>query len=221
MIQSICVSTAIALTQLPLCPLPNDRLELFISPATARALTNQKESYQGTSAAHQLLSAGDAEEDIRPAAAELVRELRKLSGLTWEKISELLSVSPKTVHNWAAGHVIAEKNLARLAELIAVLRFIDRGYGEANRDLLMSSSRDGDSLFSLLAAGEWEIVKSAAGAGNGRPEPTARLGHEELQLTASEHFGDALSLSTEDQNSEILPLSMPGKRAAKARRKRR
>ena len=240
MIQSICAAVAVTLspttaipadqwdeasrydTLIPLFPLMQsaatiEREEIVLPPATAMTISNWRSFTRGTSAGFDLLTLGDpAESD--PSGVHLVRELRRLSGLTWEKAAELADVSPRTLHNWVAGQAIAEKNLRRLAEIVAVLRHIDRGYGKANRDILMKTSAGGSTLFALLAAGEYDLVKEKAGPGDGRPESAPPLPIEATRLWGPDHFGAALSSPGGDQD-EILPLTTPGKRAAKARRK--
>jgi len=242
MMTEICAAAAVALSPLPtvsaadrwdeasrydtlipfiqLFPYPAtaEQGEVILSPEAARRFANRSSFFRGTSAGFDLLLLDDADEGTR-SGADLVSELRRLSGLTWEKVAELVDVRAKTVYNWVAGHTVAEKNLHRLAEIVAVLRFIDRGYGEANRDLLMKTSVGGRTLFSLLAASEFDLVKESAGVGHGRPEPTSPLSSEALRFTGPDHFGTALSHSESDESSDILPLSTPGKRATKARRK--
>ena len=153
------------------------------------------------------------------SSMQLVRELRQLSGLIWQQAAELVGVSAKTLHNWAAGHVIAEKNLRRLGELLAVLRYIDRGYGEANRDLLLNTSVEGRTLFTLIAAGNFELVKKQVGRGSGRAAPTAALPQATVSKWGAEHFGAALSASLDDSDQETILITSTDKRPAKARRK--
>lgn len=153
------------------------------------------------------------------SSVQLVRELRQLSGLTWQQAASLVGVQPRTLHNWAAGEKIAEKNLRRLGEILAVLRYIDRGYGEANRDLLLNTSDDGCTLFALLEAGEFERVKDKAGRGVGRLGSPATLPPAIINSWAPEHFGAVLSASLVDPDGEVVPVSSTGKRPAKARRK--
>jgi transcriptional regulator with XRE-family HTH domain len=241
MIQSICAAVAVTLsptpaipadrweeasrydTLIPLFPLMQsaatiEREEIVLPPATAVTISNWHSFTRGTSAGFDLLTLGDSAES-NPPGVHLVRELRRLSGLTWEKAAELADVSPRTLHNWVAGQAIAEKNLRRLAEIVAVLRYMDRGYGEANRGILMTTSAGGSTLFALLAAGEYDLVKEKAGPGDGRPESPPPLSIDGMRLWGPDHFGAALSSSEGEQEDEILPLTTLGKRSAKARRK--
>lgn len=153
------------------------------------------------------------------SGVRLVRELRQLSGLTWQQAADLVGVRSRTLHNWAAGQTISEKNLRRLGELLAVLRYIDKGYAEANRDFLLNASIDGETIFALLKKEAFDQVKSHAGRGIGRTEPRVVLPQSVREKWGAAHFGADASAAVGDLNEEILPIRATGKRPAKARRK--
>lgn len=153
------------------------------------------------------------------SGVHLVRELRQLSGLTWQQAADLVGVKPRTLHNWAAGQAIAEKNLRRLGEILAVLRHIDRGYAEANRDLLLNASVDGDTIFVLMERGGGAQVMSHVGRGIGRTNSRGALPQVTREKWGTEHFGTALSVAVEDLDGEIIPDRPTGKRPTTARRK--
>jgi transcriptional regulator with XRE-family HTH domain len=153
------------------------------------------------------------------SGVHLVRELRQLSGLTWQQAADLVGVKPRTLHNWAAGQTIAEKNMRRLGEILAVLRHIDQGYAEANRDLLLNSSINGDTIFTLMEKGEFDQVISHVGHGIGRTKSKAALPQAIVEKWGAENFGTALSEAAEGLGGEIVPNGPTGKRPAKARRK--
>lgn len=173
---------------------------------------------RGSSGGFDLASLLDVP-DKNWSGIQIVRELRQLSGLTWQKAAELVGVSAKTLHNWAAGERMAEKNLRKLGDLLAVLRFIDRGYSDANRDLLLSASIDGATLFSLIRLGDFDRVKAEAGRGVGRVQPASPTRLAAPNHMAPDHFGTALSASLADISDDIVPAAATGKRLAKARRK--
>ena len=242
MISHLCAATAVALAPIPMEAAPNhcdaaspydtvlpllqllpyqatfEQGGMFISSTTARQLGQWGAVCRGSSAGFDLL-VFDRSNENAASAAELVRDLKAISGLTWEKTAELLEVSARTVHNWSAGLPIAEKKHHRLAELVAVVRFIDRGYGETNRELLLGTPVNGKTLFALLVAEDFEAVKSNVGAGLGRAKPAPALPAGALRFSAPDQFGAALSVAERDDPSEILPLTIPGKRPANARRK--
>lgn len=177
-----------------------------------------KEFERGSSCGFDLLFLIDPPENDW-SGIQLVRELRQLSGLTWQQAADLVGVSAKTLHNWAAGHMIAEKNLRRLGEVLAVLRFIDRGFGEANRELLLNASAKGRTLFSLLKEGDFESVKERAGGGPGRAGSAVPLAQEIVNRWGPEHFGASVSASLGDLDEDVILDAPSGKRPAKARRK--
>ncbi|PTW43928.1 helix-turn-helix domain-containing protein [Rhodovulum kholense] len=153
------------------------------------------------------------------SGVHLVRELRQLSGLTWQQAADLVGVKPRTLHNWATGQTIAEKNRRRLGEILAVLRHIDQGYAEANRDLLLNASVGGDTIFALMENGEFDKVISHVGRGIGRTRSREALSQRTIEKWGAEHFGEALSAAIDDGDGEITPSRPMGKRQAKAQRK--
>lgn len=153
------------------------------------------------------------------SSGKLVRDLRQLTGLTWQQAADLVGVKPRTLHNWAAGCVIAEKNLRRLGELLAALRLIDRGYADENRDLILSSSADGRTIFSLLKNGEFDRAVATAGHGVGRSSFAAKVSSSPSSISPDDHFGQALASSLGDLDTEVMPLDKLGKRPAQARKK--
>lgn len=47
-----------------------------------------------------------------------VRALREISGLTWEQLSNLFSVSRRSLHHWDAGNAMSGPNLEKLGRII-------------------------------------------------------------------------------------------------------
>lgn len=97
---------------------------------------------------------------------QVVNELRKLSGLTWEQIATLFNVSRRSVHFWASGEALSSANEEKLNRTLDAVEYISRGSASSNRSLLMGIADDGKSYLELLAAGEFDRVKSILGAGN-------------------------------------------------------
>lgn len=151
---------------------------------------------------------------------ELLFELRRLTGLSWEQIAKVCEVSRRAVHFWAGGKTISRSNHKRLGDLVATMRFIDRGYGEANRGLLFTAAHDGQTFFDLLVAGEFQLVRMLAGEGVGRPDRTGS-GDQNFLLEREISFGDAIAAASEDVPSEadIYNSHKPKKRRIRPRRK--
>ena len=106
---------------------------------------------------------------------QAVNELRKLSGLTWEQLAILFDVSRRSVHFWASGQPLTSANEEKLNRILDVVEYISRSSASRNRSLLMGIADDGKSYLDLLAAGEYDRVKSILGAGNAPKKPN--LGH--------------------------------------------
>jgi len=110
-----------------------------------------------------------------PTRPDLVHELRRLSGLTWEQLANVLRVSRRTLHNWANGLPMSRNHEERLARTISVLRAIDRGSANQNRALLFDVAPQGETLLDLLRREDYDAVLKMGGATPklASPEPAA------------------------------------------------
>lgn len=97
-----------------------------------------------------------------------VLELRRVAGLTWEQMAELLDVSRRSVHFWASGKPLNAANEARLLRILDVVRYADRGSAEATRSALLEPA-DGVTPFDLLSSERYEDAREQLGSGPGRP----------------------------------------------------
>lgn len=175
---------------------------------------------RGSSANFDVLANVHRHEATMPQQVELVRELRQLSGLTWHHIADMIGVSAKTLHNWAAGKPIDEKNLRRVGEVISVLRFIDRGSAEANRALLLNESVEGQALLDLVKVGEFAGVRQAIGRGQGRAVAAPPLLPSTVAAWGPEDLGERLSKWQGEPVTDFEPSARPTRaRPANARRK--
>lgn len=161
-------------------------------------------------------------EDKDPTAnttpAELVHELRRISGLTWAQIAEVFDVSARAPYHWASGKTVSAENHERLGQVVTVLRFVDRGSAEENRNLLLGNAPTGKTFMDLLCDGEYELVRALAGKGVGRPNFGPALTKGAERFNAPRHWGDAIEVSSGMNETEILPLNQPKLRRIKARR---
>lgn len=105
------------------------------------------------------------------ATQKALKELRKLSGLTWDQLAKLFNVSRRSLHFWASGQPLSSFNEENLNRLLGIIQYIDRGSASLNRSLLLRPSSDGRPLFDLLVAGEHEEVKLILGSGNAPERP--------------------------------------------------
>jgi DNA-binding transcriptional regulator YiaG len=98
-----------------------------------------------------------------PPAGLAIGELRRLTGLTWEQLARIFSVSRRSLHFWASGKPMAPGNEEHLHRLLALVRKLDRGAASANRTALLEVREDGTIPFDLLVAGDYERVLALLG----------------------------------------------------------
>lgn len=96
---------------------------------------------------------------------EKLRELRLLSGLTWEQVAALLNVKRRSIHLWESGKALHPRNEEKLGRLLAVMREINRGFASTNRSLLTTPTRDNQIPLDMLAANKFSSVVKALGRG--------------------------------------------------------
>jgi DNA-binding transcriptional regulator YiaG len=105
-------------------------------------------------AAQALLPAQQTTSGARLNTAEhsgaAIAELRRLSGLTWDQLARLFSVSRRALHFWASGKPMTPTNEEHLQRLLSVLRTIDRGSATANRRELLAAREDSAIALDLL-----------------------------------------------------------------------
>lgn len=185
-----------------------------------QAFAMRQEYLEGSTALNTPLSFSI--EDNGPTAnttpAELVHEFRRISGLTWAQIAEVFDVSARAPYHWASGKTVSAENHEQLGQVVTVLRFIDKGSAEENRNLLLGNARAGQTFLDLLCGGEYELVRALAGEGVGRPTFGPALTKGAERFNAPRHWGQAIEASIEMDETEILPVSQPKLRRVKARR---
>lgn len=99
----------------------------------------------------------------------MVNEIRRLTGYSWDRIARILGCTRQAIYNWMTGGKISDDNREKLAQLHAVLRYIDLGLAEENRRVL-DRDHEGYTLADMLAEGRFEEVRELAGRGPGRPD---------------------------------------------------
>ncbi len=96
-----------------------------------------------------------------------VLELRRLSGLTWQQLAQLLGVSRRSVHLWASGQSLNASNEDHLMRTLGALKQADCGSARANREMLMQDYGAGLPL-DLLAEHSYEAFSKCVPQGKGR-----------------------------------------------------
>lgn len=102
--------------------------------------------------AHILSEAAHVSSVEHLSTAEAMLELRRLSGLTWEELASLLSVSRRALHSWANGARLSSGNEHKLRRALAVVRANYRGSAADVRDYLLQPSEEGQLTLQKLAA---------------------------------------------------------------------
>jgi len=122
-------------------------------------------------------TAGVSLDTARPSGAAIA-ELRRQSGLTWDQLARLFSVSRRALHFWASGKPMAFTHEEHLQRLLSVLRKVDRGSADANRRELLAVREDNESALDLLQQRQYDAAVSRIGRGEGKsrlPTPTLSL----------------------------------------------
>ncbi len=99
-------------------------------------------------------------------SAAAILELRRLTGLTWDRLARLFGVARRSVHFWASGKPLNAENEEQLYRTLSVIRTIDRGSAGENRALLLRE-QGGRRPLDLLAARQYDEVANLLGAGRG------------------------------------------------------
>lgn len=180
----------------------------------------RQEYLQGSTALNTPVSFSVEDNDKleNKSPAELVNELRRISGLTWAQVAEVFDVSARAPYHWASGKTVSAENHERLGQVVTALRFIDRGSAEENRSLLLDSALPGQTYLDLLRSGEYGLVRELAGKGAGRPFFEPALTQDAEKFNAPRHWGNAIEAASGTDETEVLPLNQPKLRRAKARR---
>jgi DNA-binding transcriptional regulator YiaG len=122
-------------------------------------------------------TAGAIARSAQPAGAA-IGELRRLSGLTWDQLARMFSVSRRSLHFWASGKPMAPSNEEHLQRVLAVFRKIDRGAASANRAALLGVREDASIPFDLLVNGDYERALALLAPGDGRRASPPKLSEE-------------------------------------------
>ena len=135
-------------------------------------------------------------------AREAIYELRRLSGLTWEDLADLLAVTRRSLHLWANGGPISTPNEKHVRGLLMVLRTLDRGTARENRSLMLAPRSEGGTFADLLRDQRFEEAVALAGRGRGRPASMVADVSGAVTRPSKRSVADSLGTSTERVHTE-------------------
>jgi hypothetical protein len=130
-------------------------------------------------------------------AREAIFELKRLSGLTWEELAALLSVTRRSLHLWANGGAINTLNERHVRDLLMAMRELDRGTARENRALLLAPLREDSDVAvgDLLRSRHFGDAVRLVGRGRGRETPS--VPREALWKPEKLSVGDMLGTSAD------------------------
>ena len=104
------------------------------------------------------------------ATRRAISELRRISGLTWHQLGQLLGVSRRSVHYWASGKPLNAGNQKRLMRVLDIVRAAYRGSARGTRAALLDVG-EGTTPLDMLATRRFDDARRALGQGRARPVP--------------------------------------------------
>jgi hypothetical protein len=145
-------------------------------------------------------------------ARDAIFELRRLSGLTWEELATLLSVTRRSLHLWANGASINARNEKQVRDLVMAMRELDRGTARENRGLLLAPLPDGElTVGDLLRGQHFTEVLDLVGRGRGRAVPPAvrDSASKPEKLSVADMLGTSAARIHTNEEAALLPRRGP------------
>lgn len=115
-----------------------------------------------------------------------VSELRRLSGLTWAQLAEMLGVSRRTLHFWASGQNITSENHRLLMDVLGVVRKLCVNGAQSTRTLIFTRNEHGETIFERLQQRQFtEAIQIAQGIVYSDPTTTGEHTYRDNPPAAS------------------------------------
>ena len=100
-------------------------------------------------------------------ANEVILEIRRRSGLTWEQIGEIFNVSRRIEQQWANGKAPSAQHERQIWQTLAVILHVDEGSQTAVRHRLLTIDDTGLSIYDLLVSHRFtEALQQAQAVGS-------------------------------------------------------
>lgn len=103
------------------------------------------------------------------SARDAVGQIKVLSGLTQEQISEILGVDRRSTYHWLAGQEPSDTKYEKLMRILSALQYMDRGITRINKRILLSPTEGGKLIKDYLTEGNFQKFLQTAGRGNQSP----------------------------------------------------
>lgn len=132
---------------------------IFATPSESVTASN----YEAPSIFERTVSGPDGQVEECPleSTSEVVLEIRRRSGLTWDELGTLFNVTRRSVHHWASGKALQAKHERMIRRMLVFVRRLDQGSQFATRARLLRIEPDlGDSSFELMRQGRFEEVSA-------------------------------------------------------------
>ena len=183
----------------------------FLVGSATSASTIWARPFDGTSAALPVFAQRPDVRRPSEAAARRIGDAKRLSGLTWDELSQVMSTTRRTLHLWANGRPISASNEARLSRLVGVLQTINRGTGRRTREALLAPLPNGTVPLDLLVRGKFDEV--AAALGRGWPTPVRGTARLSADARASRQPPSPIALfdAAQDPIGTAEQVPLPGK----------
>ena len=168
--------------------------------------------FDGTSAALPAFAPGlNAVTSHEGTAARRIGDAKRLSGLTWDELSQVMNTTRRTLHLWANGRPISSINEGRLSRVVGVLQIVSRGTGRETRQVLLTPLQDGLVPFDLLISGKFDDV--AQRLGRDRPVITRAASAQSTSGRALRRPPSPIALldAAQDPVGTTLQTPLPGR----------
>ena len=168
--------------------------------------------FDGTSAALPAFAPrSNATNSHDGTAGRRIGDAKRLSGLTWDELSRVMTTTRRTLHLWANGRPISSTNEARLSRLVGALQVISCGTGRETRQALLTPLEDGLIPFDLLVLGKFDDV--AERLGRDRPVPTRAVSTQSMSRQALRRAPSPIALldAAQDPIGTTLQAPLPGR----------
>lgn len=94
------------------------------------------------------------------ATANAMRDLKAVTGFTWEELAKIFGVSRRSIHSWASGSRLNHVHAIRLERLSSIAAQHDKGTADATRAELHAPIAGGLSVYQQLVRAANQRSKS-------------------------------------------------------------